>query len=103
MDITIDPKSQTVAGKAQWLYQDDPMSNLDPLLKSQFNGIQWRKLVPCHTWSDGDSILTNQNHGFYIAVDHGHAAFVSWSTPELVALRIELLYKKCPKLQPPLQ
>ena len=98
--FTIDPSSNRVIGKSKWIYKDEGIYDLSTLNKTFFQDVKWETYVPCHTWSDNDLILVNRDSGLYVATENGHTGFVSWSTPELVNVRVEALYQKCPRLQP---
>ncbi len=98
--FTIDPSTRQVVGKSKWIYPNDPSYDLKTLLSTQFKGVDFETYVPCRTRSDQDRILINRDLGFYIATEKVHAVLLSQATPRIINLRVDLLLKNCPKLQP---
>ncbi len=97
--FSIDPISKKVAGKALWIYSNDSNPNLDTNLKARFKNVQWQTFTPCHTHSDKDKILVNREQGLSIDIGGNGLGVISWSTPDLLSNRIDLIMKTCAKLQ----
>ncbi len=97
--LSISLDSNKVVGKSFWIYSEKSKLNLEERLKEQFKNTFWKEYVPCHTRSDKDKILVNQERGLTLDIGGNGVSLVSWSSPELLQQRINLILKTCPKLQ----
>lgn len=99
--VSISLDSNKVIGKSFWVYNELSKSNLEEKLKGRFKHTSWKEYVPCHTRSDKDKILVDDKQGLTLDIGGNGVALVSWSSPELLQQRINLILKTCPKLQGP--
>lgn len=61
----------------------------------------FKRMRPCHMWSDEDALLMNPENGVFITVSKSPEILVAEEAPELMQFRIDGLYKMCPHVQPP--
>ena len=99
LQFAFDPKTGALVEKAMWIYPGSTLYSRDNF-NSQYQAVSRTVYSPCHMRSDGDAIEANESLGFYLSFEKDHPAYISWSTPEITRLRIDLLYEKCPNRQP---
>ncbi len=87
-----------IISKSTWIQSEQRTANLNWLLQNQFPNQKFKKYVPCETSGD-QKFLVDQDHGIFIGYQGQKVLFISQSSPELTALRINQFKTKCPLLQ----
>lgn len=97
--ISLDFKTETVAGRAIWIRKSQPESDFAFLQKQIVPEGNFKEtLVSCdkHHWAE---FKVDADKGIFVGVDRNGVFLVSWNNPRLTKLRVEQFFLKCPERQ----
>jgi hypothetical protein len=99
--ISLDSKTEAVAGRAIWIPRSRPEGDFAFLQKQIIPEGKFNKtLVSCdkHHWAE---FKVDTEKGIFVGIDRNGVFLISWSNPELTKLRVEQFFLKCPEAQQP--
>jgi hypothetical protein len=97
--FTIEKNGEKVVAKSRWIYPDELLHDLKYTLSEKFKGLAFEEYIPCHTWSNDDKVLINENTGIFVVVSKSKVDLISWTTQDLARARAKEFMIKCPRLQ----